>query len=394
MDEAQNSGADIAGIYSMVTMKAEAIRFARALRDKALVVAGGPLPSCDPAAFTGDFDLVVKGEGEQAILDIVESQEQGKGYDNIPGVVYKKDGIAVFNSARQPNINLDAAAFPARDLFPNEKYVDYYRQKTGYATTSIMTSRGCPFSCEFCSNAVFGVSYRERSAASVVDEVEQALTFGYNRIHFGDDVFTLRKERVMQVCEEIMRRRLKFRWECLGRVDSIDKELVDAMKAAGCDRIFFGIESADDSVLKLMNKKITVARARAAVETARDAGIRTGGFFILCYPGETDDTVLKTLRFATSLPLDYLSFTMPYPLPGTALYERVKDRVTREWDSQKRGITDHTLTFDADFSQAKMKFAILKGQVEFALRKALGPRASFIIKPLTLLNDSAFRLMR
>ncbi len=131
-----------------------------------------------------------------------------------------------------------------------------------------------------------------------------------------------------------------------------------------------------------------------ALKAARSAGLKTGAFFILCYPGETDDTVLKTLRFATSMPLDYLSFTIPCPLPGTALYERVKGRIIKEWDPQGGLISDHSLIFDADFSETKMKFAILKGEAQFGMRKRFGKYAFLPVKPFEMLTDVIFRLMK
>ncbi len=405
LDEALHSGVDVAGIYSMASMKSDSLMFARLLRDKCgLIIAGGPLPTCDPASFMQDFDIVVTGEGEITTLDVLQAYEGGHGWDSVPGIVYRNgnglrhsnNGDGLVFTGRRPHVaDLDSIAFPARDLLPNNRYLDHWKKKSLVATTSIMTTRGCPFTCEFCSNAVFGVSYRERSAENVIDEVEQVLSCGYERVHFADDVFTLRKERVMQVCKEIIKRGLRFRWECLGRVDSIDRELAGAMREAGCDRIFFGIESADDSVLRLMNKKITVAAARRAVEAARYAGIKTGAFFILCYPGETDDTVLNTIRFSTSLPLDYLSFTMPYPLPGTVLYERVKRRgVSRELKARHNLISDHSLIFDADFSEFKMRFAVLKGQIQFWLRKRLRKYAFLMVRPFEAVTDTLFRLLK
>src|SRR5659263_590682 len=167
-----------------------------------------------------------------------------------------------------------------------------------------------------------------------------------------------------------------------------------AMKNAGCDRIFFGIESGNDQVLKTMNKKITVEEARKAVNSAHTAGIRTGAFFILCYPGETNETVLDTIRFATSLPLDYLSFTVPYPLPGTALFERVKHKIKKDWTVPGGFFSDHVLIFDAEFSETKMKLAILKGQIQFGLRKRLGKYAFVVEIPFERLTDGIFRLIK
>lgn len=405
LKKAKDAGADVVGIYSMASMQRNSIGFAEHLRDSCgLLVAGGPLPSSDPVSFMKDFDVVVKGEGEKTMVDILRIYEMGGDPGSIPGIVFRKnssgwvrcgeEGEIVHTEMRKLETDLDQIAFPARDLFPNKEYIDYGKRRTGSATTTVFTTRGCPFRCEFCSNPVFGVSYRMRSPVNVLDEVEEALSFGYDNIHFADDVFTLNKERVFEICREIKNRGLDFRWECLGRVDSIDKNLAMKMKEAGCDRIFFGIESGNDRILKMMNKKITVETARKAVNAAHGAGIRTGAFFILCYPGETDGTVLDTLRFATSLPLDYLSFTVPYPLSGTALFERVKYKVRKDWDSPGGFISDHVLIYDAEFSETKMKFAILKGQVQFGLRKRLGNYAFFAIRPFEWLTDRIFDLLK
>jgi anaerobic magnesium-protoporphyrin IX monomethyl ester cyclase len=387
--------ADIVGIYSMVTMRRISLMFARRLRDRCgLLIAGGPLPSCDPSSFWDDFDLVVKGEGESAIVEVVQAYETDSGYDKIAGLAYRKEDRTIETPRRELQFDLDQIPFPARNLFPNRMYMDHWTKHFGYSATTVMTTRGCPFSCEFCSNAVFGTSYRERSSENVLNEVEEALALGYERIHFADDVFTLNKSRILQICKDISDRGLDFKWECLGRVDSIARTTALAMKSAGCDRIFFGIESGDEATLRLMGKRISLEQAVGAVEAARSAGLKTGAFFILCYPGENDDNVLKTIRFATSLPLDYLSFTMPYPLPGTRLFERVKSKVVRDWDGRTSMLSDHTLTFESEFSEAKMKFAILKGQVQFGFRKRLG-RGSFLVnRPFEMLTDRVFRILK
>jgi len=384
LDRVQTAEVDVVGVYIMMTMRGDALALARAARGRCrLLVAGGPLPSCDPDAYTTDFDVVVRGEGERAMAEVLDTFERGT-LDELPIVVGPPSLAA----------DLDSLPSPARDLLPNADYLAHWRRRGARSTTSVMTTRGCPFHCEFCSNAVFGVSYRARSAASVLDEVEEALSYGFERIHFADDVFTLDRRRLMDICAEIKRRGLRFGWECLGRVDSVDAETAAAMKRAGCERIFFGIESGSDATLALMNKRITVEKAQRAVEAARSAGLSAGAFFILCYPGEDDETVLTTLRFATRLPLDYVSFTMPYPLPHTALYDRLANQVTKEWVPPEHQIVDHVRIYDGEYSQAKMRFAILKGRVEFFLRHRLGRAAPLIVNPLEIATDVIFRLMR
>ncbi|MGA2614897.1 MAG: radical SAM protein [Spirochaetia bacterium] len=404
--EASRAAWPVVGIYGMITLEDDSILFARALRGSArLLVAGGPMPTSDPARFLEDFDVVVLGEGEQTMVELLEAVRQGRDLMGVRGIAFRAGGLqpaargtpvpgVVLSGDRPHASELDRMPFPARDLLPNDRYREAGRKRYGRSITTIMTTRGCPFSCEFCSNEIFGVSYRARSPQNVVDEVEQVLSLGYERIHFADDVFTLDRGRVQRICAEIIRRGLHFRWECLGRIDSVDRGLASLMKEAGCRRIFFGIESGDGQILRLMNKGITPSKARSAVVAAHQAGVKTGAFFILYYPGETDATVITTLRFALSLPLDYLSFTMPYPIPGTVLHRRVKDRMPGKWRQDGGILFDHTLIFDADYSQAKMRFAILKGQLEFALKRGLG-RAGLIVLPVVRRpTDLILRLMR
>jgi anaerobic magnesium-protoporphyrin IX monomethyl ester cyclase len=397
---AASSEAEIVGIYSMVTLREQSLHFARAVRGRArLLVAGGPLPSSDPCLFLDDFDLVVRGEGEQTMLDLVRAFETGGDFASIPGVACGSEARRgprrlPRDLPRELAPDLDALPFPARDLLPNASYIEHGRRRYGYSITSLMSSRGCPFACEFCSNAVFGRGYRERSPSNVVDEVEETLSLGYDRIHFGDDVFTLRRERLLAICDEIRSRGLRFGWECLGRVDSIDREVARAMRAAGCERIFFGIESGSERILSLMNKHITTSRARGAVEAARAAGIRTGAFFILFYPGDTDDTVLETLNFAVSLPLDYLSFSLPYPIPGTALHARVRDRAIRDWRQPQGLIFDHCRIFDADFSEAKMRFGLIKGRLSFEFRRRSSSPRPLGLRLFERPTDAVLRLLK
>lgn len=389
LKKALDAGAEVVGIYCMVTMLDDCLWLARQLRASArLLMVGGPLPTCDPYAFLDDFDVVVRGEGEQTVLEILQAYSSGGDFSTIPGLTLRRKATIngkvqeeAFSTPDRPfNKDLDGLPFPARYLLPNQSYIQFGRKKYGYAITTVMSTRGCPYECEFCSNVIFGGSYRERSAGNVVDEIEQALATGYDRISFADDVFTLHQKRVLEICAEISRRSLQFYWECLARVDSVDDATYVEMYKAGCRRVYFGIESGDDTILKLMNKKITADEARHAVMAAHQAGLHVGAFFILFYPGETNQTVLNTLRFATSLPLDYLGLTMPYPLPGTALYERVKGQIKREWRPGESVFGSHVLIYNADFSEAKMWFGIIKGHAQFEIKRRFGKLAPFILR--------------
>jgi radical SAM superfamily enzyme YgiQ (UPF0313 family) len=396
LQQALSSPVEVVGIYCMVTMLDDCLWFARSLREQCrLLIAGGPLPTCDPLPFLQDFDVVVRGEGEGTMLEILDAYAAGSSLSSIAGIAFREpgqDGIAM-TGERAFTKDLDSLPFPARQLLPNLEYIRHGKSKYGYSITTVMSTRGCPYRCEFCSNVVFGGSYRERSPENVVDEIEQALSLGYDRISFADDVFTMKHSRVIAICAEIQRRGLQFHWECLGRVDALDAYLAKEMRAAGCKRIYFGIESGDDQILKLMNKQINSAQASAAVQAAHQAGLEVGAFFILFYPGETDESVLRTLHFTTTLPLDYLGLTLPYPLPGTALYDRVSARITRQWHPGENVFTTHTLIFDADFSETKMLFGLLKGQVQFRMKNKLGRLAPLALQLFEAPTDWLLKLL-
>jgi anaerobic magnesium-protoporphyrin IX monomethyl ester cyclase len=281
-------------------------------------------------------------------------------------------------------------------MFDNEAYQKYYDGKFGYKTTAIMTSRGCPFECDFCSRPVFGNKFRSRSASNVADEIEEVIALGYNRIWFADDCFTLNRQRLIQICDEIIKRRLKIDWECLSRVDTLDSDTADKMKQAGCVRMFFGIESGNDSILKIMNKQITTKQAYAATQLCKKKGIKAGAFFILGYPGENDKTILETVKFASSLPLDYLSFTLPYPIPGTPLFERLRgELISEEWEEPKNiQMIKHKLLFDSQVTELKLKFAVVKGMIQFYARKYLGEKGyAFVGKPFETVTDVIYDKM-
>ena len=371
----------IIGIYSMFSMRASALRFAELLRDDCdLMVAGGPLPTLFPEDYLKVFDVVCIGEGEETMLELAEKQLKNRDLSSIRGICLRtgKDrknssGSTLRTPPRPPIRDLDSIPFPGRDLFDNVRYREYFRKRFGREETSVITTRGCPFDCDFCSRPVFSDQFRARSARNVVDELEVVSSFGYDSVWFSDDCFTLIPKRVLEICQEIKKRQLDLKWECLSRVDSFGLDMAKEMKAAGCERVFFGIESGDDEVLKEMKKRVDVSQTRIAVEAAAKAGLKAGGFFILGYPGENDSTILRTIRFATKLPLDYVSFSLPYPIPGTGLYEKVKDKLReQDWRYSPWRLIDHSLLYDSEFSEFKLKFAVAKAAVQHRIWKHTG----------------------
>jgi anaerobic magnesium-protoporphyrin IX monomethyl ester cyclase len=389
----------IIGIQSMYSMKEKSLELAKLLKAHCeLLVAGGALPTTEPESFLEDFNIAVVGEGEQTMLELVNQLVNGGDLSQVKGIVYREKNTGQIKRTPSRSLNGDLNAFPnpSRNLFDNNAYKKYYSKKFGYTTTAIMTSRGCPFSCDFCSKPVFGNEFRARAASNVVDEIEEVISLGYGRIWFADDCFTLDRNRLIGICDEIIKRGLKIGWECLSRVDTVDSETADKMKQAGCLRMFFGIESGNDSVLALMKKQITTRQVRRALFLCKNRGIKAGAFFIVGYPGESVKTVLETIKFASSLPLDYLSFTLPYPIPGTPLYDRLTgDMISDEWEEPKNiKLVKHKLLFDSNLSERKLKFAIIKGMIQFYIRKYTGKKGYKLMGiPFEILTDTLYNLM-
>jgi anaerobic magnesium-protoporphyrin IX monomethyl ester cyclase len=384
----------IIGIQSMYSMRDASLELARNLREHCgLLVAGGALPTISPEQFLPCFDLVVLGEGEQTMLEIANQFTSGTALKTINGVAYqeKETGQIIRTPPRPLIANLDSLPPPSRELFDNSAYKKYYQKKFGYKTTAILTSRGCPFECDFCSKPIFGNKFRSRSASQIVDEVAEVIDLGYDRVWFADDCFTLERSRLIEVCDEIMNRGLHINWECLSRVDTFDQEIAAKMKNAGCIRVFFGIESGNDSILKIMKKQITTRQAVAATKICKESGIKAGAFFILGYPGENYHTILDTVRLASSLPLDYLSFTLPYPIPGTPLFERIKNELSLdEWQEPKNiKLIKHKLLFDSKITESWIKSTLIKGMVQFYIRKHLGQKGYYLLgAPFEHLTDA------
>ena len=379
----------IVGIYCMITMQDEAFSLAEDLRGKGrLLVVGGPYPSGEQEPFLDKFDLVAVGEGEDTIVDIVRHLEAGD-FESVKGLVFKRaDGEVVRTAPRVVTRDTTHLPLPYRGDLPNREYIDYWRRHWDDATTPLMASRGCPFRCEFCHKPVFGDLFRGRPIESVVEEMHEIAELGYDHIWMSDDLFTLSYKRTMELCQAIEDAKLPLTWECLSRVTHVDYELFAQMRKAGCKRIFFGIESGDEGVLKQMSKGITPAQSRAAVEACVKAGIKAAGFFMVGYLGETNESLTKSINFSSELPLDYVSYTIAYPLPGTKFYSKVKER---RQDGEWHYIRHNRLLFNSDFSERKLRAAIWKGAVQHRLRRmGLQPAA----KAFQVASDPIIHAMR
>ena len=234
--------------------------------------------------------------------------------------------------------DIQSFPLPDRSDFEHAAYQKVWLQKNGTKTTSIITTLGCPFDCDFCSRPVFGRLFRHRNLDAVFKEIEEIRKFGYDGLWIADDNFTLSLPYLEEFCQRIAG--LKINWSCLSRSTGIDGSLARHMKAAGCQRVYIGLESGSQTTLNLMNKNATLEDGINAVHHFQKAGIQVAAFFIIGYPGETVSSIESTFNLALTLPLDDISFNVPYPLPGSRLYDRVSGI-----DENKDWVVENEVTF-------------------------------------------------
>lgn len=294
------------------------------------VVLGGPHPSVRPEELiTQDsVDFVVRGEGEITLPLLLDRIEEGsEDYDGIPGLTYKVAGEIRQNPGQSFVQDLDSLPWPSRDDLPMHIYRPSSGAYTRLPIASMITSRGCPFKCTFCSRTVFGNTVRFQSPAKVLDEIEYLIDrFGIKEIYFADDCFTLSRERTEEICELILERELDLTWICSTRVNLVDEKLLRKMKQAGCASIAYGIETADSEQLKNMKKGITLDNAKEIVTLTMKMGMEARTSYIFGLPGETMESLERTLALALEINSDFAIFNLATPRPGTELYNEAKEK--------------------------------------------------------------------
>jgi len=321
---------DIIGTTSTTTTLYDglnAIKMGRELYPDAFTIMGGVHASCLPLETLQEcpqLDAVCIGEGEETVVELAKALEESTDdFSNIKGIAYRYKGKPRKTPPRTTLPDLDALPLPARHLLPMEYYAAGGKP---HRTASIVSSRGCSFKCKFCATPfIAGRVYRARSAESILDEIEQIVSrHKMCSFEFVDDLFTLDNRRVEAICRGIAERGLPVHWSCSARADTVNPGLLATMADAGCGCIFYGVESGSQRILDCMQKGEKLEQITQAVRWAREAGIRTWGFFILGFPGETREELETTIRFASELELDYAEFFIATAFPGSALYEQAK----------------------------------------------------------------------
>ncbi len=322
-----SEGIGLVGIMALTPTFNSALKTARLVKQGsgARVVFGGIHPTLMPEECLkhDEVDFVVMGEGEYTTVELVAALEEGRDPGSVRGLGFKRKGEMVINEARPFIDDLDEIPFPAIHLFSNTRYT--YPDALESPTFPIITSRGCPGMCTYCSTrSIFTRRFRARGAKNIVDEVERLIKdYGAREIHIWDDNFVTIRKRVFEVRDEIKRRGISVRFAFPNgiRADFLNREVLMAMKDMGTYSIGLGIESGDEEVLRRVKKQISLDKVRETVKITKELGIETWGFFMLGLAGDTEETVKKTIDFAIELDTDIAKFHVLKPYPGTEIFE-------------------------------------------------------------------------
>lgn len=342
---------DLVGITSFTLSMIDCCMAARAVRaasPEAHNCLGGHHPIGFPfeAAALEDFDSIVVGEGELAFAALAGALERGGDITRIPGV-YTRQSIEGYRSAptKDPRFlsslevppayieDLDALPAPNREWL---RHIDYVNPVGRHGRmTTLISSRGCPFKCTYCD--VPFKRYRRRSIAKVLDEVEDCLGLGYDELHFYDDLFNITPERLIEFCDEVERRRLRFAWDFRGRVNGVDRESLARARRAGCWMISFGVETGTDEGLEQIKKGTTTATMKQAFAWCRELGIETVADFMIGFPFERSAAeVRKNIDYLIGLDPDYQLLSILMLLPGTEIYQEALDRALVDPEKWRR----------------------------------------------------------
>ena len=373
--------ADVVGLTAMTPTISAATSIAHHIKQAnpgLTIILGGTHATLLPdetLAAAPAIDIIVRGEGEETIIEILRGLRD-QPLDSISGISYRADGKVISTAARATHIEMDSLPFPAYHLLPLRRYKPHPPHGLASPFAAIVTSRGCPYRCAYCSKPVFGSKFRAQSPERVVEEVTYLKEkFGVKEIAFYDDVFTLDKKRAHDIAEAITSKSIKIFWTCEARVNLVDEDLLRHMKQAGCYAIAYGIESASSEILDTLHKDITLEQVEAAVRLSREAGLQVIGYLMLGSPGETPKTIKQTVAFAKSLKLDFAQFSVTTPFPGTELYNLyMHDRQDKiPWESFVYAGADSQMTpvFESvSLSRSDLKYWTRRAYREFYLRPA------------------------
>lgn len=392
---------DVVAVYTNLMTKLNVLRLMQWIKQEPAlqhtrVVLGGPEVRNHVQKFLEHgADYIVLGEGEETMLELVQclSGQLPLQPHDIAGLALMYKGNVHYAPERAKMRELDELPLPNRTKVDLQLYFDAWKLKHGTSAISVSTMRGCPYTCKWCSRAVYGQSYRRRSAKHVADELEWIKQhYNVDSVWFVDDVFTVSHKWLKEFRAEVEKRKLNFPYECITRADRMNEEVIADLKASGCFRVWIGAESGSQKVIDLMDRRVDVMQVRDMIRKAQEQGIQAGTFIMVGYPGETEEDIFETVKHLKESNPDVFTITVAYPIKGTPLFAEVEDKFIQDlpWETS----TDRDIDFKRTYARPYYNHAVSMIIHEVNAYKARQKRQWLSMSKLKLKAALAKRAMR
>jgi len=368
---------DVIAIYTNLMTKLNVLEWMRFIHNhpqlkKARIILGGPDVTYNLENYLkGGADFIVVGEGEESMLELVANIESGNPFvDHIPGIAYMNAMGAVEQNTKRKHIkSVDELPMPNREAIDMQPYLATWKKHHGSSSITVSTQRGCPYTCKWCSTAVYGQSYRRRSPEKVADEflyLKQA--FAPDSVWVVDDTFTVSHRWLAAFTEVVNNKQAIIPYECISRADRMNDEVIDFLKKSGCYRVWIGAESGSQKIIDAMDRRVDVNHVQRIIQRANSAGLETGTFIMLGYPGETEEDIEATIHHLKVSNPTYFTITVAYPIAGTALHHDIQDIRTNvpDWFTS----TDRDIDFKRTYPKHYYKHALRRVNNEVNYHKA------------------------
>lgn len=390
---------EVIGIYTNLMTKMNVLKIIRFIRQNhqlqtCKIILGGPEIRYNAENYLKNgAHLLVVGEGEQTFLEICQHVISHSALpEAIDGIAFLNNNEVVFTQERALIKNIDILPMPARDKIDLKLYGNAWKKFHGYSMYSISTMRGCPYTCKWCSRAVYGGTYRRRSAKLVVDEMELLKTvYQPDQIWFVDDVFTINHKWLREFKNEVVNRGIKIPYEIITRADRMNDEVIQLLKESGCFRVWIGAESGSQAVIDAMDRRVDVQQVREMIIKTKAQGMEAGTFIMLGYPGETKADIAETIKHLQISNPTFYTITLAYPIAGTPLYEEVKEEMIQP-DAWKN-ISDREYKIKRKYSDKFYQSALAWVNHEVNFHKAQNPilklklKAKSIVQQIKMLTN-------
>ncbi len=373
-----NKKPHIVAIYVNLMTKINAVKLIKILRNDARygfpkIVLGGPDVTYNLENYlkTGAHYIVI-GEGEQTMTELYHAIVKNQDVSKVNGIAYLKNDAVFKTSAREKIKDLSTLPLPNREGIAINKYLETWKTHHGKSSMTVSTQRGCPYTCKWCSTAVYGQSYRRRPAKLVVEEMALLKkTYNPDSIWFVDDVFTVSHKWIKSFVEETQKQNVKIPFECITRAERLNDEILQLLKQAGCFRIWIGAESGSQKIIDRMDRRVDVDVVKNAILKTNAIGIETGTFIMLGYPGETQKDINKTIKYLKEANPTHYTITIAYPIKGTSLYTEIEKDIIHKphWETS----TDRQIDFKRTYPRKYYDYAVKRvvNEVEASKSKQL-----------------------